>query len=71
MSTSNLIEMTVVFDDAYTGVEKFGRVDRVYGDDAIVRIITMEEAGPEPRRIVSKPDRRIAEIAGGTSVVVR
>ncbi len=60
---------TIVFDDAYTGVEKYGRIDRVFGDEAIVRIISKDEAGPNPRRVTMKPDARIAAISGGTGLI--
>lgn len=69
MSTSNLIGTTLVWDDAYTGVEKYGRIDRMFGSDAIVRTITKEEAGPDPRRIAVRLDERIARITGGTGLI--
>lgn len=58
-----------MFDDAYTGAEKFGRIDRVFGDDAIIRIISKEEAGPNPRRVILKPDARIAAITDGSGLI--
>ena len=60
---------TIVYDDAYTGVEKHGRIERTYGDTAIVRNISKEEAGPNPRRVVMRRDPRIAEVTGGTGLI--
>jgi hypothetical protein len=59
----------IVFDDAYTGVEKYGRIDRVFGDEAIVRIISKDEAGPNPRRVTMRADARIVAVAGGTGLI--
>ncbi|HEY1806886.1 MAG TPA: hypothetical protein VGG45_20620 [Terracidiphilus sp.] len=69
MEASNIIGTTIVFDDAYTGTEKFGRIDRVFGDDAIVRVISREEAGSSPRRVKLKPDARIAAITDNSGLV--
>jgi hypothetical protein len=60
---------TIVFNDAYTGEEKYGRIDRVYGCDIVLHLIAKEEAGPNPRRIVMRPDPRIAKITGGTGII--
>jgi hypothetical protein len=62
-------EETVVFEDAYTGETKYGRIERRYGSDAIVRIISEEEAGPNPRRVRLRQDARIAELTDGTGVI--
>ena len=48
----------VVFADAYTGEEKYGRIEHRFGGDAIIHIVTKEEAGPNPKRIVPRPDLR-------------
>jgi hypothetical protein len=69
MEVAEITGRTIVFDDAYTGVEKYGRIDRVYGDEAIVHIISKEKAGPNPRRVKMKPDDRIAEMTSGTGVI--
>lgn len=69
MSNHNLIGMTVVFDDAYTGVEKYARVDRVDGANAILRIIRKEDAGTNPRRVKMNPDARVAEITCGSGMI--
>ncbi len=69
METSSIVGTTIVFDDAYTGVEKYGRIDRVYGDDAVVHIINKNEAGPNPRRVTMKADARVMEITGGSGLV--
>ncbi len=69
METSKIIGTTIVFDDAYAGAEKFGRIDRVFGDDATIRIISKEEAGPNPRRVKLKPDARIDAITHGSGLI--
>ncbi len=69
METSSIVGTSIVFDDAYTGVEKYGRIDRVFGDDAVVRIISKSEAGQNPRRVTMKPDARIVASTGGTGLV--
>ena len=69
MEDHNLIGTTIAFVDAYTGVEKYGRIDRVYGDEAVVRIINKETAGQNPRRVKMQPDARIAEITSGTGII--
>lgn len=45
----------VEYPDAYTGEIKYGRIDRMYGGDAIIRTITKEEAGPNPKKFSPKP----------------
>lgn len=47
---------TVEYVDAYTGETKFGRIERMYGSDAIIRTITKEEAGPNPKQFAPRPD---------------
>lgn len=69
METFQIIGTTIVFDDAYTGAEKFGRILSVYGDNATVRLISKDAAGPDPRRVIMKPDAHTAEITRGTGVV--
>ncbi len=70
METSEMIGTTVVFFDAYTGAERFGRIDQVFGDDAVIRIIGRDEAGPSPRRVRLKTDVRIAAISGEAALPV-
>jgi hypothetical protein len=41
--------------DARTGETKYGRIERRYGSDAIIHIVTKEEAGPSPGRITVRP----------------
>jgi hypothetical protein len=65
MDTLDITGQTIVFDDAYTGVEKYGRIEH----DGVVHIISKEEAGPNPQRVTMKPDARIAEITGGTGLI--
>ncbi len=50
-----LVGTTVVFEDAYTGAETYGRIIHVSGDSGVIRKITKEEAGANPRRIFPKP----------------
>lgn len=69
MDNSNLVGTTIVFDDAYTGVETYARLKRVSGDEGIFRILSKEAAGPNPRRVRAKPDARIAEITNGIGIV--
>jgi hypothetical protein len=47
---------TVEYVDAYTGETKYGRIDKMYGSTAIVRTITKDEAGPNPKKFTPKPD---------------
>jgi hypothetical protein len=60
---------TIVFTDAYTGQEMYGRIGQVFCDKATVRIITKEEAGPNPRKIVMRVDPSIAKITNGTGII--
>jgi hypothetical protein len=60
---------TVEFEDAYTYEIKYGRIERMYGSNSIIRTITKEEAGPNPKRFTPKPDPRIAAITNGTGVI--
>ncbi len=69
MQTSQIIGATIVFDDAYTGAKKYGRIDQVFGEDAIIRIISKAEAGPSPRRVKLKPDARIAAITNDSGLI--
>lgn len=64
----DIIGKTIVFSDAYTGEERFGRIDPE-GSQDIVHIISKEEAGPNPRRVTTRPDARIAEITNGTGII--
>lgn len=45
----------VEYPDAHTGEIRYGVIDRMYGGDAIIRTITKEEAGPNPKKFVPKP----------------
>lgn len=65
MEASGIIGKTIVFDDAYTGVETYGHVDH----EDVVHIVSKEEAGPNPIRVKVKPDPRIDKITGGTGVI--
>ncbi len=47
----------------------YGLVERNYGGDAIIHIVSKEESGPNPTRINPRPDPRIAAITGGTGVM--
>lgn len=47
----------VVYEDAYTGELKYGRITNMTGGDAAIRTITQEEAGPSPKRL---PKLRVA-----------
>jgi hypothetical protein len=47
----------VVFEDAYTGEVKYGLITNMNGSDPIIRMITQEEAGPNPKPL---PRPRIA-----------
>ena len=69
METTSIVGSTIVFDDAYTGVEKYRRIQRVFGDDAVIRIISKAEAGPNPRRVFVNADERIATITNGTGLM--
>jgi hypothetical protein len=51
----NQAEEFVVFSDATSGEMRYGRIDRRYGSDVIIQIVTEEEAGPNPRRITVRP----------------
>jgi len=51
MDNSNLVGMTIVFEDETDGTQKYGRIDHVSGDDGVIRFIKKEEAGPNPRRV--------------------
>jgi hypothetical protein len=51
----NEAEEFVVFDDARTGETKYGRIERRYGSDVIIHVVTKEEAGPNARRITVRP----------------
>jgi hypothetical protein len=63
--------ITIVFDDAYTGERRYGRVIQTNGSDAIVRSITKDEAGSNPIEIKPRPDPRISAITGGTGVIAQ
>ncbi len=54
---------TVEFPDAYTGEIKYGRIERIYGSDAIIRVITREEAGPGPKHFRPVRPTRLVERA--------
>ncbi len=66
MGRAQIIGTTIVFDDPYTGVRKYGRIVQVIGHDVAIRIIKREEAGPSPRRVKPRSDSRIAAITNGT-----
>jgi hypothetical protein len=46
---------TVEFEDAYTAEVRYGRIERMWGDRSIIRIISREEAGPHPKRFKPRP----------------
>jgi hypothetical protein len=60
---------TVEYVDAYTGDVKYGRIEKMYGSDAIIHTITKEEAGPNPKKFTPKADPRIAAITDGTGAI--
>lgn len=47
----------VVFEDAYNHETRYGVITNLNGTDAVIRIITEEEAGDRPKRL---PTPRIA-----------
>jgi hypothetical protein len=47
----------VVYEDAYTGEIKYGVITNMFGNDAIIRTTTKQEAGPSPKPL---PKLRIA-----------
>jgi hypothetical protein len=47
---------TVEYVDAYTGETKYGRIDKMYGSNTIVRTITKEEAGPNAKKFTPRQD---------------
>jgi hypothetical protein len=55
MDNTNLIGVTIVLENESDGTEKYGRIVHVSGDDGVVRFITKDEAGPNPRRVKFKP----------------
>jgi len=69
MEMTQITGTTILFNDAYTGVEKYGRIVQVIGHDAVIRIISREEAGPSPRRVKLRSDTRIAATTDGTSLI--
>jgi len=71
MDNHNLIGMTIVYIDAYDGIERYAKLIRVFGNDGIWRSVSKEKAGPNPRRITLKPDARIAAITNGTGVIAQ
>lgn len=60
---------TVEYVDAYTGETRYGRIEKMFGGDAIINIITKDEAGPNPKRFTPKADPRIAAITNGTGLI--
>ena len=40
----------IEYVDAYTGEERYGIIERMYGSNAIIDTITKEEAGPNPKK---------------------
>src|SRR5207302_8477061 len=44
----------VEYDDACTQERRFGRVTAIYGSDFIIRTISKEEAGPNPKKFKPK-----------------
>jgi hypothetical protein len=44
----------VEYVDAKTGETKYGRITKMYGSDAILRVISKEQAGPNPKRITPR-----------------
>lgn len=60
---------TIVFTDAYTGQEMYGRIGKGILNRFNVHIITKEEAGQNPKRMVLKADPSIAKITNGTGIV--
>lgn len=55
MDNRNLIGTTIVFEDQTEGTEKYGRIEHVIGDEGVIRFISKEQAGPNPRRVKFKP----------------
>jgi len=47
----------VEYMDAYSGETRYGTIERMYGSNAIIRTITKEEAGPNPKKF-TPPDNR-------------
>jgi hypothetical protein len=69
MENNQLVGRTIIFDDAYTGVERYGRIIQTSGTDGTIRIIRKEEAGLNPIRWKPIADPRIDEITGGTGQI--
>lgn len=51
MEDSNLIGMTLEFEDEPDETRKFGQIVHVSGDDGVIRLISKEKAGSNPRRV--------------------
>jgi hypothetical protein len=45
---------TVEYVDAYTGETRYGTIERMYGGNAVVRPVTKEEAGANPKRFADR-----------------
>jgi ribosomal protein L35AE/L33A len=55
MDNTNLIGMTIVFEDESDGTDKYGQIINVSGNDGVLRLISKKESGPRPRRVKFKP----------------
>ena len=51
MSEELAVGDRVEYEDAYTGEIKFGLITHLQGADAIIRTITKNEAGPNPKQL--------------------
>ena len=58
----------VEYVDAYAGVTRYGTIERMYGNNAIIHSVSKEEAGPNPKRFASQPDPAAA--AKGVSLEI-
>jgi hypothetical protein len=69
MKKQEIVGSAIVFDDAYTGEERYGQVGRVHGNVAVISLITKDEAGPAPTRIKTRADSRVAALTHGTGLI--
>jgi hypothetical protein len=51
MSAEFAVGDRVEYEDAYTGEIKYGLITQMQGADALIRAITKQEAGPNPKRL--------------------
>lgn len=58
----------VEYEDAYTHETVFGRVTAAYGNEFIIRKITKEEAGPNPKKFKPKAGCAFERLSDGTPI---